>query len=72
LRQIGVELNGQVLQSKAANMQIQHLINLFHGEMTAWRRDLHAHPELGFEEQRTSDFVAGKLADRRRKSSQYW
>jgi metal-dependent amidase/aminoacylase/carboxypeptidase family protein len=32
-------------------------------ELTAWRRDIHAHPELGFEEQRTSDFVAGKLAE---------
>ena len=31
-------------------------------EMTAWRRDLHAHPETAFEEQRTSDFVAEKLA----------
>jgi hypothetical protein len=25
--------------------------------------NLHAHPELGFEEDRTSDFVAGKLAE---------
>jgi len=32
-------------------------------EMTAWRRDLHAHPELGFEEQRTSDIVAKKLGE---------
>lgn len=32
-------------------------------EMTAWRRDLHAHPECGFEERRTSDFVAQKLRD---------
>jgi hypothetical protein len=32
-------------------MQIPHLINLFQGDMTAWRQDLHAHPEL-----------AGKLA----------
>jgi amidohydrolase len=30
-------------------------------ELTAWRRDLHAHPELGFEEQRTADFVASQL-----------
>src|SRR5256714_5939313 len=30
-------------------------------ELTAIRRDLHAHPEIGFEEVRTSGIVAGKL-----------
>ncbi len=41
------------------------IINRFagmHQEMIVWRRDIHAHPELGFEEQRTSDMVAEKLA----------
>src|SRR6266481_8826707 len=37
-------------------------IRTFHDELTGWRRDIHAHPELGFEEQRTSDLVAEKLA----------
>ncbi|MFW5949561.1 MAG: amidohydrolase [Halolamina sp.] len=31
--------------------------------MTAWRRDLHAHPETAYEEHRTSQFVADKLQD---------
>jgi len=34
-----------------------------HDEMTGWRRDIHAHPELGFEEERTSDLVAAKLEE---------
>lgn len=32
-------------------------------EMTAWRRDLHAYPEFGFEETRTAAFVAQKLRE---------
>jgi len=32
-------------------------------EMTGWRRDLHAYPEFGFEEKRTSAFVAAKLRE---------
>ena len=43
-------------------MPIINRIADMHEEMTAWRRDIHAHPELGFEEQRTSDIVARKLA----------
>lgn len=33
-----------------------------HNEMfTQWRKAIHQHPELGFEEQQTADFVANKL-----------
>lgn len=37
-------------------------IDAFAPELTAIRRDLHAHPEIGFEEVRTSGIVAEKLA----------
>ena len=37
-------------------------IAAFHDDLVAWRRDFHAHPELGFEEHRTSALVAEKLA----------
>ena len=32
-----------------------------HADMRAWRRDIHAHPELGFQESRTAALVADKL-----------
>ncbi len=32
-----------------------------HADITAWRRDIHAHPELLFDTGRTSGLVAGKL-----------
>ncbi len=44
-------------------MPVLNRIADFAPEMTEWRRDLHAHPELGFEETRTSDIVAAKLAE---------
>jgi hippurate hydrolase len=43
-------------------MSTPEAIQEIHGEMRDWRRDLHAHPELGFQEQRTSELVASRLA----------
>jgi len=43
-------------------MQIIPRIEEFHDDLVNWRHDIHAHPELGFEERRTSDLVAERLA----------
>ena len=42
-------------------MELVPQIESLADEFTQWRRDIHAHPELGFEEVRTADFVAEKL-----------
>ncbi|WP_426958086.1 M20 aminoacylase family protein [Muricoccus radiodurans] len=42
-------------------MPIINRIAEFHADMTAWRRDFHEHPELNFQEVRTSGIVAEKL-----------
>jgi amidohydrolase len=44
-------------------MPVMPKIAEFHEELAVWRRDIHAHPELGFEEERTARFVARKLAE---------
>ncbi len=43
-------------------METVERISTFHDELTEWRHAIHAHPELGFQERRTSDLVADKLA----------
>jgi len=44
-------------------MPITNRIAEFHADMTQWRRDIHAHPELALEEHRTSAFIQAKLKD---------
>jgi len=44
-------------------MPIINSIAALKDEMTEWRRDFHAHPEIAFEEVRTSNIVAEKLRE---------
>ncbi len=44
-------------------MPIINRIADFHNEMTEWRHDLHAHPELALQELRTSGVVQAKLRE---------
>jgi len=44
-------------------MPIINRIAAFHPEMTAWRQDLHAHPELSMREARTAGVVRDRLAE---------
>jgi amidohydrolase len=43
--------------------------NQIAGQLTAWRREFHSHPELGFQENRTSAYVAEVLESLRNRSS---
>ena len=44
-------------------MRLVEPILAFQSELETIRRDIHAHPELCYEEQRTADVVASRLAD---------
>ena len=44
-------------------MPVINRIAAFHDDMTAWRRDLHQHPELALRETRTSAVVQRRLRD---------
>src|SRR5712692_10898124 len=47
--------------SGAAPMPIVNRIADLHGDIKAWRRDIHAHPELLYDVHRTAATVAEKL-----------
>jgi len=42
-------------------MPIVNRVAAMHEEITAWRRDFHAHPEIGFDVYRTAGIVADRL-----------
>jgi hippurate hydrolase len=44
-------------------MPIKNRLAEMHSEITAWRRDIHAHPEILYETHRTSALVAEKLRE---------
>ena len=50
-------------------MPIVNRVADLHKDITAWRRDLHAHPELLYDVHRTAASVADKL---RRSAAMRW
>jgi hippurate hydrolase len=44
-------------------MPIKNRLSELHDEIVGWRHEIHAHPELRFEEHRTAALVADKLRD---------
>jgi hippurate hydrolase len=52
----------QTPRDRPTLMPILNRIAAFSEDIAGWRRDLHAHPELAYQEHRTSAFVADKLA----------
>jgi hippurate hydrolase len=53
---------GQRQHHGDTTLPIYNRIADFQADLTATRRDIHAHPEMGFQEHRTSDLVANQLA----------
>ena len=43
--------------------QIKHLASTIHPQLISWRRHLHAHPELSFEEHETMEFISNVLTE---------
>ena len=55
------KLDKASFSSMLINMKIIKELEDLQGEMQEWRRDIHAHPEIAFEEHRTAQIVADKL-----------
>jgi len=55
------KLDKASFSSMLMNMKIIKELEDLQGEMQEWRRDIHAHPEIAFEEHRTAQIVADKL-----------
>jgi hippurate hydrolase len=62
-----VQKGGEVLRSNPLLRRLSGGVNVIPaiqdncGKLTEWRHDFHMHPELGFEEKRTSGLVADRL-----------
>jgi hippurate hydrolase len=57
------ERHANVAKERRHRMNLVEPILAFQSELQQIRRDIHAHPELCYEEQRTSDLVAAKLTE---------
>jgi len=44
-------------------MPVVNRVSELHSDIVAWRRDIHAHPELMYDVHRTADFVAQRLRE---------
>ena len=51
------------IQRKRVNMPIINRISDFHEKMIEWRRDIHSHPELAYQEKRTAKKVVELLKE---------
>ena len=49
------------IQRKRVNMPIINRISDFHEKMIEWRRDIHSHPELAYQEKRTAKKVVESI-----------
>lgn len=48
---------------RSEQMRDRPISSELHDKVASWRHHLHAHPELGFEEYATSDFIAARLSE---------